>query len=154
MNIFELVESNNLIGVEMLLDSESGGADVNKRTDDRWKQSPLMVATRKGLMDMAKLLVSKGAKIHQKCAFGGTPIYYAACDNQPEAIEFLIQNGAKVNHKCCNGNTPIMAACIDGLNCEAIVMLLKYGARPSIRNDDGLNTNKRYLMSRIASKLN
>jgi ankyrin repeat protein len=153
MSIFELVESNNLYQVAICDIS-----DINKMpssNDMNYPKSyhdisPLILAAKKGYIKMAKLLVARGANVFQKDKCKGTAIYYAACYNQPEIIEFLIECGAKVNHKCYNGNTPLMAACCDGINREAIQMLVKHGARFNIKNDDERSVAKRDIMAHLA----
>ena len=72
---------------------------------------------KKGHIDIAKLLIAKGASVNKKAAFDGTiPLQKAASHNKPEMCQFLIENGANINAADMLGRTPLMDAAEIGKN--------------------------------------
>ncbi|WP_419420113.1 ankyrin repeat domain-containing protein [Legionella sp. D16C41] len=58
---------------------------------------------------------------------GETPIWLAACNNQPAIIQLLAQEGADVDQVNSNGESPILIAALNG-HAAAIEALVKAGA--------------------------
>ncbi len=79
--------------MRQLLDA---GADVESPNGDG--QTALMLAARIGSLDVAKLLVERGADVNAKEAWRGqTALMWAVDNNFPELTQYLIDNGADVN---------------------------------------------------------
>ena len=63
-----------------------------------------------------------------------TPLFYAAKAKGIEAGYYLLQYGkANPNHQCENGKTPLFKA----TTYEDVMLLMKYGADRSIKNERG-----------------
>ncbi len=72
------------------------GADVESPNGDG--QTALMLAARVGSLDIAKLLVERGADVNAKEAWRDqTALIWAVDGNFPELTQLLIDNGADVN---------------------------------------------------------
>jgi ankyrin repeat protein len=68
------------------------GADVNTQNDAR--QTPLFLASQKGLVDVIELLLAKGADVNHKDKFDVTPLHRAAAEGKIPAIRLLLKHGA------------------------------------------------------------
>eukprot|EP01012_Entosiphon_sulcatum_P056654 TRINITY_DN80352_c0_g1_i1.p1 TRINITY_DN80352_c0_g1~~TRINITY_DN80352_c0_g1_i1.p1 ORF type:complete len:802 (-),score=104.63 TRINITY_DN80352_c0_g1_i1:4-2382(-) len=60
---------------------------------------------------------AKGTSFQQgtPCYYGEYPLFFAACTNQPETVDFLLQHGANLNDVDSNGNTVFHLLVIHGL---------------------------------------
>jgi ankyrin repeat protein len=61
-------------------------------------------------IEMAKLLISKGANVNAKDKAGNTPVHKFISDSNKPIVELLIQNGADVYATNENGETPLHIA--------------------------------------------
>jgi ankyrin repeat protein len=96
--------------VRELLDA---GADVNVRNADkqRLQYTPLHWAAYYGHLEIAEILISRGADLDAEDPDYSTPLYLAAEQGYPEVVKFLISKGAKVNVKSARwGYTPLHRA--------------------------------------------
>ncbi len=96
--------------VRELLDA---GADVNVRNADkqRLQYTPLHWAAHFGHLEIAELLISRGADLDAEDPAYSTPLYLAAEEGHPKVVEFLISKGAEVNVKTSkSGDTPLHRA--------------------------------------------
>ena len=96
--------------VRKLLDA---GADVNVRNADkqRLQYTPLHWAAHFGHLEIAELLISRGADLDAEDPAYSTPLYLAAEEGHPKVVEFLISKGAEVNVKTSkSGDTPLHRA--------------------------------------------
>lgn len=99
----------------------------------RKKHNPLF-------LDMLKLLIDKGANIHQKDFAGQTSLHRAALTPKGETLElmrYLIAKKADVNAKDLEGNTPLFIA-YALKNDDAVNLLINSGADTSIKNNLGV----------------
>jgi len=120
--------------VKTLLDV---GADVNARCTCKGYGgggfTPLLLATKNGYEDIARLLIARGADVNAKTDWGKkTPLLYmvdgysANSDNAPaeiEVIRMLIDAGARKDEKDSEGRTALMIAEMKGH--DAIISLLE-----------------------------
>ena len=97
-------------------------------------ESPLMLAALKGQLDLAGLMVKKGADVNKT---GWTPLHYAATTGQVAVIRLLIENHAYIDAESPNGSTPLMLASMYG-TADAVRLLLDEGADPALKNQQGL----------------
>jgi hypothetical protein len=67
----------------------------------------LHLAIEFGHVEMAKLLLTSGARADAPDSRRWTPLHYAAFHCQPEIVELLLANGASADAKTQDGNTPL-----------------------------------------------
>ena len=71
--------------------------DVNQKDEDGW--TALMYAARLGQIEMAKVLIEKGADLEAKNHAGLTPYLWAAYAGHVDMMKFLAEKGANVNQE-------------------------------------------------------
>lgn len=98
-------------------------------------ESPLMMASIKGMDVLAKLLIERGADVN-KTAW--TPLHYAASSGRLVVMNLLLDHHAYIDAPSPNGTTPLMMAAMYGTP-SAVKLLLEAGADPTIKNDLGLS---------------
>ena len=106
--------------------------NVEIRTDH--DESPLMMASLKGELELAKRLIDRGADVNKP---GWTPLHYAATGGHLEIMQLLLDNYAYIDAASPNGTTPLMMAAHYG-TAEAVKLLLDAGADPKLKNEQGL----------------
>jgi uncharacterized protein len=88
---------------------------------------------------------------------GITPLGWAAFANQVGVGRLLIERGADVNHVDKKGMTPLLwAASVDYGTSEMVDLLLKSGANPKARTNDGLRAldlARRYNHTHLLARL-
>jgi len=97
-------------------------------------ESPLMMASLKGHLELARKLIERGADVNKT---GWTPLHYAATNGHLPVIELLLEQHAYIDPESPNGSTPLMMAAHYG-SPAAVKLLLESGADPMIRNQLGL----------------
>ncbi|MBP6851551.1 MAG: ankyrin repeat domain-containing protein [Rhodoferax sp.] len=97
-------------------------------------ESPLMFASLDGHLDLAKLLISRGADVNKT---GWAPLHYAATRGHLAVMNLLLENHAYIDASSPNGTTPLMMAAFYGTP-SAVKLLLEAGADPLIKNEQGL----------------
>ncbi|MEJ2116866.1 MAG: ankyrin repeat domain-containing protein [Alphaproteobacteria bacterium] len=98
--------------VKLLVDQ---GVNVDVRTDDAAKATPLFIALKKYIEGSDKettegvirTLAGLGADLNAFDGRGETPVAFAAFNNQPELLRLLIGLGADPTKKLGNGQTPL-----------------------------------------------
>ena len=142
--------------VRELLDA---GADVNVRNADkqRLQYTPLHWAAYYGHLEIAEILISRGADLDAEDPDYSTPLYLAAEEGHPKVVEFLISKGAEVNVKSSRwGYTPLHRAAwgpvtmrkhlggrtvseaeLNENYLEIVGMLLEKGAKVGVRDNHG-----------------
>ena len=124
VDIHQACKDGNIEAVKQYL---AAGWDVNTR--DKAGLTPLLLAASFGNDDIAKLLISSGAKVSAKSNFGTTPLHYCG----KEIAELLIAKGADVNAKCEIKNTPLYSAIYEGRR-ELAELLIAKGADVNATN--------------------
>ncbi len=106
--------------------------------DDRNEhdETPLMIASIKGYLETAKLLMDQGADVNKP---GWTPLHYAASKGNIEMIRLLLEANAYIDTASPNGTTPLMMAAGYSSNPLACKVLLEEGADPSLINDKDMS---------------
>ena len=119
----------------------AAGADANART--RGTGETLLYSTARNAaqgasrsykmyMDLARLLIAKGADVNVKLKTGETALHVVADsyseEHACEVCELLIANGARVNELNAKGQTPLNEALANGRNKTA-EFLRKYEAK-------------------------
>lgn len=97
-------------------------------------ESPLMLASLHGLLDVAKQLINRGADVNKP---GWAPLHYAATKGHLAVMDLLLENHAYIDAASPNGSTPLMMASLYG-TASAVKLLLEAGADPLLKNEQGL----------------
>ncbi len=97
-------------------------------------ESPLMLASLKGLLPVVLKLIERGADVNKP---GWAPLHYAATKGHLEVMDVLLKNHAYIDAASPNGSTPLMMAAMYGTP-SAVKLLLEAGADPSLKNVQGL----------------
>ena len=109
--------------VELLLER---GANTGLTLDDG--TSPLCAATKRGNVDVVKLLLrDAGISVDLANAAGVTPFGVACQEGHRGIAELLLRNGADPNHETVTGITPLHAASLRG-RVAIVELLLNAGA--------------------------
>merc|ERR1719282_1077416 len=97
-----------------------------------------------GHMRILLKLITLGVNVNVKDFAGFTPLHHCITLMGNEVTfkmaERLIRAGAKVDAKHRFGGTPLSEACMT-THYEAVEILLKYGADPTIKDNDGYCPN-------------
>lgn len=106
----------------------TGKAPVNAETPGGL--TPLMLASKEGLLKTTKSLLRRGAELDDTDKFKKTALFHT-CENKTENVDLvqaLLDAGADVNKKDTLGRTPLLIACQNG-HLDVARMLLKKGAQ-------------------------
>ena len=102
------------------------GMPVNASDGGGW--TALQIAARRNRIDVARLLLDKGADVsRQDPLFKGTLLHYTARRNHTEVARLLIDNGADINKQNCNNETPLDVA-RKGSEVELLLLQLQQSA--------------------------
>lgn len=93
-------------------------------------ESPLMLAAINNYMELAKVLIARGADVNRE---GWTPLHYAATKGHREMMRLLLENDAYIDSESANGTTPLMMAAFS-TSPLAVKLLLEEGADPTLVN--------------------
>ena len=135
--LIDAIEQGNSQAVQLLLEA---GADVNMQNSKRCKNSPLILATAKNLLDVAQILLLYKAEINQQNYLGETPLHVAARKGHIEILKMLLGNGADANIKDDSGCTPLHYATGHKGVVKALFQdTIKLDHTTDPYNEDGLN---------------
>lgn len=110
------------------------GADIDIR--DVNGSTPLLAAVAERRLNVAKLLVEKGANLNAKARIGNidaTPLHGAIMGGYPPAVRFLIEAGADLNittHDEMGRAVTTLQLAIDCGNNEIVKLIKKAGETP------------------------
>ena len=95
---------------------EATKADVNwlEKDEDGKEQTPLMMASRKGKLELAQYLVERGAELDKANERGVTAVYRAAQEGHLAMLQFLLQQGADKDKVTDDGCSPLFIAAQQG----------------------------------------
>jgi ankyrin repeat protein len=110
----------------LLLDK---GAKINHQEGAKG-QTALMWALFENHLEMARLLVLRGADIRLRSASGMTPLLFVARQGNVEAARLLLERGAPINEANDAGVTPLLMAVVRG-HVDLLKFLLDRGADAS-----------------------
>lgn len=111
-------------------------ADVARRSPQG--DSALMMASLKGHLGVARILVERGAPVSQE---GWAPLHYAAFEGRDQMVRFLLDKGAEKDALAPNGYTALMLAARNG-HADAARILLQDDADFRIQSPDGATALK------------
>ena len=113
---------------------ESGLVDV--RTKNKWGQTPLHWASWKDNVEIAELLLKKGADVNAKDNRGNTPLCEVSKDNAIKTAKLLIGAGADVMISNNSLWTPLHRAS-QWNYVEIAELLIKAGSDLNAKNNEG-----------------
>ena len=109
--LFTAVEKNELPLLKNLLKL---GAQVNAKDINGYGQTPLMLASKLGNLEILYELIDHGANIDDTNIDGYSAMIIAAENGQMKIVEQLIKKGADLNASTKDGNTALILAAQKG----------------------------------------
>ncbi len=101
--------------------------------------TPLHEAVRYGRVDIARLLLSKGAKINAMDSLGKTPLLLIIPKNAMQSMyPLLLKNKANINQKDMYGDTVLHVATMADAPVNTLALLTSNGASVNERNKEGV----------------
>lgn len=131
--LVQAVESND---IEAVIKRIRKGDRVNAKDKGYDGNTALHVAVENGNVEIARYLLSAGAKANAKNNQKQTPLMLLDEDAKPELVAVLLSYGAKINLVDKEGNTPLTLAA-QSANKDTIQLLINAGANPHQQNGEG-----------------
>lgn len=101
---------------------------ANPNGDKKYDINPLMIATTQGNLEIAKLLIDKGADVNAKDKNGNNALVYCSNYGYAKGIaKLFIDNGIEINNRNRDGETALEKA-TGSSNCEIAKFLIENGA--------------------------
>jgi len=110
--------------------------ELNKPIGPPESIQSLHEAVEKGNFSVVKALISDGADVNTRDAFGSMPLHLAAREGHIEVAELLIVNGADVSAGDRLGSTPLFHAANSG-DTVMMNLLIESGAEMNSKGDRG-----------------
>lgn len=127
------IAQNNMDLLQMLIEN---GANVNYTNGDSWANTPLQTASRLGLDNVVRILLTRNADINAVDMNGNTALHTAALNSQLSIVKLLLEKNTNLDIQNKVGNTALHLAVISG-NIDIVGELILKGANTRIRNNDG-----------------
>ena len=176
--LVQVVTDGDMMNVQELFRAWDDGALTWSNGASTWKDgdskdvniiglqgfTALHMAAHNGHIEIAKLLLSKGANVKQQKGLtkpgfvneaGWSPLHWAAKNNEAAMVELLIDAGATVDAEASHAfhfGTPLHIAAGAEERADALEALLKAGADVDLRDDEG-NTPLHFAVSRQAVRV-
>ena len=131
--IHQAIGSGDLAAVKAILDRDP--SVVN--TKDSNNNTPLHLVCTNGNLEIAQLLVAKGADVNLGDNENSPPIVNAALGNHVEIVRLLLDKGASASMADDNGMTALHFACMGG-DPQILRMLIDKGAEVNAISSRGL----------------
>jgi ankyrin repeat protein len=126
LKLIDAAGSRNVERVKALLDQ---GADVNARNGEA-----LFRAVTRQRVEIAKLLIARGAKPTAQCGAGWTALHWAAPLGQTDLVDLILDTGALVDPAA--GPSPLHVAACHG-QAQVVILLLGRGADARAPDSNG-----------------
>lgn len=127
------IAQNNMDLLQILIEN---GANVNYTNGDSWADTPLKTASRLGLDNVVRILLTRNADINAVDMNGNTALHTAALNSQLSVVKLLLEKNPNLDIQNKVGNTALHLAVISG-NIDIVGELVLKGANTRIRNNDG-----------------
>ena len=127
------IAQNNMDLLQILIEN---GANVNYTGGDSWADTPLQTASRLGLDNVVRILLTRNADINAVDMNGNTALHTAALNSQLSVVKLLLEKNPNLDIQNKVGNTALHLAVISG-NIDIVGELVLKGANTKIRNNDG-----------------
>ena len=109
------------------------GANLDLDAQDTSGETPLHYACKHGYLDIAKLLIEKGANVNSKDQQNDSPLHLAVKYGRKNHIKILLKNGAEIDTKNNSSFTPLHEA-IFRKKPNVVKLLLENNADMNIKN--------------------
>ena len=127
------IAQNNMDLLQILIEN---GANVNYTVGDSWADTPLNTASRLGLDNVVRILLTRNVDINAVDINGNTALHTAALNSQLSVVKLLLEKNPNLDIQNKVGNTALHLAVISG-NIDIVGELVLKGANTRIRNNDG-----------------
>lgn len=127
------IAQNNMDLLQILIEN---GANVNYTDGDSWADTPLKTASRLGLDNVVRILLTRNVDINAVDMHGNTALHTAALNSQLSVVKLLLEKNPNLDIQNKVGNTALHLAVISG-NIDIVGELVLKGANTRIRNNDG-----------------
>mgnify|MGYP000640706806 CR=1 FL=1 len=127
------IAQNNMDLLQILIEN---GANVNYTNGDSWADTPLKTASRLGLDNVVRILLTRNVDINAVDMNGNTALHTAALNSQLSIVKLLLEKNPNLDIQNKVGNTALHLAVISG-NIDIVGELVLKGANKRIRNNDG-----------------
>ena len=98
--------------------------------------TPLHLASEKGQVEVARMLIERGADEAAQNEYGDIPLHLASRKGEVEVVRMLIERGADVAAQNKDGDTPLHLASQNG-EVDVVCMLIEHGADVAAHTKDG-----------------
>lgn len=140
---FEISDGYNLL----MLRTEEGDAnevlsvlngikqiDVNAMNKKGY--TALALAVKNGFLDIATLLISRGANVNTRNNSGQSPLFLSCWCNYLDLVKLLLEHGAEINTSDQRGWSPLTIAAYHG-NSDIVELLLQNNADVTLKDSFG-----------------
>jgi len=144
--LWNAVRRNDIETVKNLVSESNVNSYTSKRTYSEHGPTMLTVLSKEATLlyaaaclnnlEVADLLIAKGAHVNAQDINGKTPLRLAVQRNNREVAELLIDKGAYVNTQDDDGITPLHFAA-ECNSCEVAELLIDKGAHVDVRDNIG-----------------
>lgn len=97
---------------------------------DEYKQTPLLIATRLDLTQIAVLLIEHSASVNVTDSDNWTPLLNSAKNGNLQLCQMLISKKATIDARECGQFTPLLWACYKN-RVDVVKLLLRHNANPN-----------------------
>ena len=111
-------------------------ADLESRTDDYWKRTPLHMAAMGGHRDIVQLLLEMNAKIETGDQDGKAPLHLAAMVGLIYIVQLLVEKNACLETTDSDGYAPLHVA-VKGGHRDVVQLLLEKSAKIEATDQNG-----------------
>ena len=123
------INTDNIDLLQLLVEN---GADIN-RANDISSLTPLMRASRTGLENIVRILLSRNAELNTTDKYGNTALHMAAENSQLNIVKLLLNKKPELNIQNQYGDTPLHNAVRAG-SVDIVSELVIAGADINIEN--------------------
>src|ERR1043166_6286166 len=145
--IHQAAALGNLPEVKRLLDHKPSLA----RLKDNTGRTALHRASAQGRIEVAALLLARGADVDARNKAGATPLRWAVTSGNVELVRLLLDKGANVNARTKGRSTPLMRA-MENARAEIGELLIARGAKVNESDSSG-QTALHYAVERSDPRL-
>ncbi|NXO59096.1 ANK2 protein, partial [Aramus guarauna] len=121
-----------------LLLQNDHNADVQSKVTPRRGFTPLHIAAHYGNVNVATLLLNRGAAVDFTARNGITPLHVASKRGNTNMVKLLLDRGGQIDAKTRDGLTPLHCAARSGHD-QVVELLLERGAPLLARTKNGLS---------------